>query len=65
MTQMNVSLKQKENHRHREQTGDCEGWKSWSNKMEVEVSKCKLLYIGWLNNKVILYSTETIFNILW
>ena len=25
---------------------------------EVEVSRCKLLYIEWINNKVLLYSTE-------
>ena len=24
---------------------------------EVGVSRCKLLYIGWINNKVLLYST--------
>ena len=25
---------------------------------EVEISSCKLLYIEWINNKVLLYSTE-------
>ena len=25
---------------------------------EVEVSRCKLLYIEWINSKVLLYSTE-------
>ena len=25
---------------------------------EVGVSRCKLLYAGWINNKVLLYSTE-------
>ena len=25
---------------------------------EVGVSRCKLLYIGWINNKVLLHSTE-------
>ena len=30
---------------------------------ETGVSRCKLLYIEWINNKVLLYST-TIFNIL-
>ena len=24
----------------------------------VDVSRCKLLYIDWINNKVLLYSTE-------
>ena len=27
-------------------------------KWEVGVSRCKLLYIEWINNKVLLYSTE-------
>ena len=34
---------------------------------EVDVRRCKLLYIEWINNKVLLYSTEnyrTIFSIL-
>ena len=25
---------------------------------EFEVSRCKLLYVGWINNKVLLYSTR-------
>jgi len=25
---------------------------------EVEVSRCKLFYIGWINNRLLLYSTE-------
>ena len=25
---------------------------------EIGVSRCKLLYIDWINNKVLLYSTE-------
>ena len=29
------------------------GGKDW----ELGVSRCKLLYIGWINNKVLLYST--------
>ena len=27
-------------------------------KWEVGISKCKLLYIEWINSKVLLYSTE-------
>ena len=30
-----------------------EGGKDW----EFGIGRCKLLYIGWINNKVILYST--------
>ena len=33
----------------------------WSGKgmeWEVEVSRCKLLYIEWINNKLLLYSRE-------
>ena len=30
---------------------------------EVGVSKCKLLYIEWINNKVLLYSTENLYSI--
>ena len=28
-------------------------WKDW----DFGISRCKLLYIGWINNKVLLYST--------
>ena len=38
----------------REQTC-CQGeGKDW----EFGISRCKLLYIGWINNKVLLYSTK-------
>ena len=42
----------------KEQTCDCHvgrrrGRKDW----EFGISRCKLLYIGWINNKVLLYST--------
>ena len=54
MTQMNRSMKQKQTHRHRRQTCGCRaGEKYW----EFGISRCKLLYIGWVNNKVLLYST--------
>ena len=56
---MNLPMKQKQNHGHREQTvvakGEgARGGMGW----EVEVSRCKPLYIEWINNKVLLYSTE-------
>ena len=44
--------------RHREETCGCQGegrrgGKNW----EYMISRCKLLYIGWINNKVVLYRT--------
>ena len=54
MAQMNLSTKQKRTHRHREQTCGCQGRrKDW----EFGVSRCKLAYTGWINNKILLYST--------
>ena len=51
---MNLVLKQKQTHRHREQTCGCQGGgMDW----EFGISGCKLLYIEWINNKVLLYST--------
>ena len=56
---MNLPTKQKQTHRHREQTSGCQGqgWGEGGKDWEFGISKCKLLYIGWINNKVILYST--------
>ena len=51
-----VSMKQK--HRQREQTGCQEvGWVGGGMNQGFGVSRCKLVYIGWINNKVLLYST--------
>ena len=57
MIQMNLSTKQKQIHRHREQNrfvvakGEGGGGgKDW----EFGISRCKQLYIGWINNKVLL-----------
>ena len=55
MTQMNLSTKQKQTHTHKEQI--C-GYQGGGMDWEFGVSKCKLLCIEWLNNKVLLYSTE-------
>ena len=58
MAQMNLSTKQKQTHRHREQTCGCQGGGGQGRKdWEFGISRCKLLYIGWINNKVLLYST--------
>ena len=44
--------------RHREQTGGCQGEGGRGGmEWEVGISRCQLLYIGWINNKVLLYST--------
>ena len=58
MTQMNLSLKQKQTHRHREQTCDCQ-MAGGRRRMDWEfgASRCKLLYIGWINNTILLCST--------
>ena len=58
MTQMNLSMKQKQTHKHREHTCGCQGGGSGEGmEWEFGVSRCKLLHIGWNNNKVLLYST--------
>ena len=55
---MNLSTEQKQTHRHREQTCGCQGEGSRGGKdWEWWISRCKLLYIGWINNKVLLYAT--------
>ena len=54
---MNISMKQKQTRRHREQTCGCQGGGGGGGKdWEFGISRCKLLYKGWIN-KVLLYST--------
>ena len=56
---MNLSMKQKQNHGRREQADGCHGQEAGGGmEQEVGVSRCDLLYIEWINNKVLLYSTE-------
>ena len=57
-TQMNIAMKQKQTYRHREQTcvGKVEGGQGRDN-LGVWDSRSKLSYMGWINNKVLLYST--------
>ena len=51
---MNLATKKKQTHRHREQTFPRgQGWR----EERFGSSKCEFLYIGWINNKVLLYST--------
>ena len=56
MTQINIPAKQNQTHRYREQACRCqrqvEGRKDW----EFGISRCKILYIGWIKSKVTLYS---------
>ena len=55
---MNLSMRKKHNHAHREQTGGCQGRGGWGGmEWEVGVGRCELLYTQWIN-KVQLYSTE-------
>ena len=45
MTQMNLSTKQKQIHRHREQTCGCQGGREWGRDgmdWELGISTCKL-----------------------
>ena len=55
MTQMNLVLKQKQTHRHREQTCGCQGGgMDW----EFGISGCKLLYIEWIKKMWYTYTME-------
>ena len=60
ITQMSLSAKDKQNHRHREPTcGYREGKNREGMDREFGVSRCKLLCIEWINSKVLLLSTRT------
>ena len=57
---MHLFTKQKQTHKHRKQTRGCpkggvEGLGGWMDR-EFEISSYKLLYTGWKNSKVRLYS---------
>ena len=56
---MNLSVKQKQTHRHRQQTCGCQGAGGDGGGIDWEsgISRCKLSHVGWINNKVLLYST--------
>ena len=58
MTQMNLSMKQKQTRRRREQTCGCQGG-GVGGEMDWEfgISRYKLLYREQIKNKVLLYST--------
>ena len=57
MRQMYLPMKQ--NHWYRRHTSGCQGGGGWGRDGGGHrVSKCKLLYIEWINNKVLLYSRK-------
>ena len=56
MAQMNLSIKQKQTHRHGEQTCGCQGGRRGMDR-EVGVSRCKLPHLEWTSNEVLLYRT--------
>ena len=56
MTPINVSMKQTQNQEQWDRLVAREGRER--EEEEVGVPRCKLLYTGWINNKVRLHSTE-------
>ena len=58
MAQMNLSSKQKQTHRHGEQTCSCHRGEG-GNGMDWEfgVSRCKLFHLEWISDEVLLWST--------
>ena len=62
---MNLSAKQKWTHEHREQIVVAKGEGVGEGmEWEVGVSKCKLLYIEWINNSSYCVAQGTMFNIV-
>ena len=56
--QINISTKQKQTYRHREQPFGCQGGEGLgSDGLGVWDSQRQTINIGWINNKVLLYST--------
>ena len=54
---MNISMKQKQIHRYREPVVAKGEGIGGGNDWEFGISRCKLLYIGRINDKVLLYNT--------
>ena len=53
-------MKHKETHRHREQTYGCQKVAGWGGKdWGFGINRGKLVYMRWINNKILLYSTGT------
>ena len=58
MTQMSISIKQKQLTDTEDRLGTTKGAEDGRGKdWEFETSRCKLSYIGWINNKTLLYIT--------
>ena len=55
MTQMNISMYQKQANRHREQTCGCQGEGEGGIDQEFGISRCKQLYIEWINMQIFFY----------
>ena len=57
---MNIFMKQKQTHSHREQSCGCQGREGVGERCirSLGISRCKLSYTGWINNKVPLCSTR-------
>ena len=65
MTQMNLSTKQKQTHRHREQTCGCQGGRGLGRDgLEFGISRGKLVYRRWINSRSYCRAQGTLFNIL-
>ena len=65
MAQKNPSTEQKQTDRCGEQTGGCQGGGGESGMdWEFGVSRCKLLCLGWINNKSYCIAQGTIANLL-
>ena len=63
MIQMNLFSKQKQPHRHREQTSGCQ-WGKVGGVMdwEVRLSRCKVLHTEGMDNKVLLIQHRELYS---
>ena len=54
---MNILTKQIQTHRYLEHICGCQGEGGGGGKdWEIGISRCILFYVGWINNKVLLYN---------
>ena len=58
-----VNIPKKQNRRHREQTGCCQG-EDTGMEWEAGHSRCKLSDMGWIDNEVLFIAQGTTFSIL-